>query len=143
MKDKKSYPVVNIGTASILTVFVILAMVTFATLTYMTARKDARFNQKQLEAVQTRQEAVNQAYEKIAAIDRELAEAYKNEAYEDFIGKIYSFTIASGEDKVLEVSLTCCPPQENQGGFYRITRFQEVGTKEWNSDDSLNLLDLS
>lgn len=143
MKNKKSYPMVNIGTASILTVFVILAMVTFATLTYMTARKDARFNQRQLEAVQARQEAVNQAYSKIAKIDRELADSYEHGTYENLPGKTYSFTIASGEDKVLEVSLICCSPQDNEGGFYQITRFQEVGTKEWNSDDSLNLLDIS
>ena len=42
---KKKFPVINTGAASVLTVFVILAMVAFALLTYMTARKNAAFSQ--------------------------------------------------------------------------------------------------
>lgn len=51
--NKKKYPVVNIGTTSILTVFVILCMVTFAALSLLTANRNARYNDQ----VQERTEA--------------------------------------------------------------------------------------
>ena len=77
-KKKKRYPVINIGTASILTVFVVLAMVTFATLTYMTARRDARFNQQKLDSASAWYDAAGQARERIAKIDQELRKSYED-----------------------------------------------------------------
>ena len=43
MKKKKGFPITNAGTASVLTVFVVLAMVAFALLAYMSARRGAGY----------------------------------------------------------------------------------------------------
>lgn len=67
---KKKFPVINTGAASVLTVFVILAMVAFALLTYMTARKNAAFSQDFADAARAYQEAEAQAWEEIAGLTR-------------------------------------------------------------------------
>lgn len=139
MKQKK-YPMVNLGTASILTVFIILAMVTFATLSYMSARKDAGYTSQAVTSSQQYQNAVNQAYEKIAEIDTSLFESYQSGNFESQLDTDYSFSIPISDTSELQVVLTPCLPSENEGGLYRITTFQEVRTKQWKNDSTLQLL---
>ncbi len=43
---KTRYPIMNMGTISILTIFIILCMVTFAALTYISTRRDASFTDR-------------------------------------------------------------------------------------------------
>lgn len=138
MKQKK-YPMVNLGTASILTVFVILAMVTFATLSYMSARKDAGYTEQSITSSQQYQEAVNKAYEKIAEIDASLFELYQNGNFTPELEKDYDFSIPITDSSELQVVLKPCNPSENDGSLYRITTFQEVRTKQWENDDTLQL----
>ncbi len=139
MKQKK-YPMVNLGTASILTVFVILAMVTFATLSYMSARKDAGYTKQAVTSSKQYQAAVNQAYEKIAEIDASLFESYQSGNFETVIDRDYSFSIPVSNTSELQVVLVPCLPSENNGTLYRITTFKEVRTKQWENDSTLQLL---
>lgn len=140
MKRKK-YPMVNIGTASILTVFVILAMVTFAVLTYMSARKDSRYTEEALETATEHQEAVHLAYEKIAKIDSALQKSYEEGNFENELTQNYTFSIPSSDTSRLYVTLTPCLPSENDGVLYKITSFQEVNTEEWENDSTLKLME--
>ena len=64
--NRKKYPVVNIGTTSLLTIFVILCMVTFAALSWLTAVRNARLNERVQERTEAWYQAANAAYEKIA-----------------------------------------------------------------------------
>lgn len=137
---KKKYPMVNLGTASILTIFIILALVTFATLSYISARKDAGYTNQAVTSSQQYQDAVNQAYEKIAEIDASLFESYQSGNFESQLDTDYSFSIPISDASELQVVLTPCLPSENEGGLYRITTFQEVRTKQWKNDSTLQLL---
>lgn len=138
MKQKK-YPMVNLGTASILTVFVILAMVTFATLSYMSAKKDSGYTEQSVTSSQQYQEAVNKAYEEIARIDASLFELYQNGNFAPELAKDYRFSIPVTDSSNLQVILKPCEPSENDGSLYRITTFQEVSTKQWENDHTLPL----
>lgn len=139
--NQKKYPMVNIGTASILTVFVILAMVTFAVLTYMSARKDSRYTEQAVDAAQQYQDAVNQAYEKIAEIDASLLESYENGSFEEMLHQDFTFSVPSSDTSELHVTLVPCLPSENDGALYRITSFQEVSTEHWENDSTLKLME--
>lgn len=137
---KKKFPIMNTGAASVLTVFVILAMVAFALLTYMTARKNASFSQDFIDAAQQYQEAEALAWEEIARIDEELQTAWEEGNFTQFQEKKYSFTIPCGEEKELQVTLQACMPGENSGSLYRITSFSQISTKEWEDKSTLNLV---
>lgn len=137
---KKKFPVINTGAASVLTVFVILAMVAFALLTYMTARKNAAFSQDFADAARAYQEAEAQAWEEIARIDQELHTAWSEGTFSEIAGTEYAFTVPCGEEKELQVELYACDPQENSGSLYRITSFTQITTKEWEDKSTLNLM---
>ena len=141
MDKKKTFPVTNAGTASILTVFVILAMVAFALLAYMSARRGAGYSGQFVWEAQSWQEARTQAFEKIANFDREFYDAYENGTFGELLQEEYSFSIPFEEGKELQVTLVPYLPSENQGHLYRITAFQEVTTKELKGSNSLDLLD--
>ena len=102
---KKKFPVINTGAASVLTVFVILAMVAFALLTYMTARKNAAFSQDFADAARAYQEAEAQAWEEIARIDQELQTAWSEGTISEIAGTENAFTDPCGEEKELQVEL--------------------------------------
>ena len=141
MNKKKLFPITNAGTVSILTVFVILAIVAFALLAYMSARRGAGYSGQFTKEAQAWQEARSQAFEKIASIDREFYEAYENGTFSELLQEEYGFSIPLEKGKELQVTLVPVLPAENQGHFYRITSFQEVNTEEWEGSNSLNLLD--
>lgn len=138
--NQKKYPIMNVGTASILTVFIVLAMMTFATLTYMSARKDAHYAQESAEASRQYQEAVNQAYAQIAGIDANLLNHYRAGTFDALVGTDYSFTVPITDDAQLQVTLVPC--QLENGSLYRITSFQKVRTKQWENDNTLPLMEL-
>lgn len=143
MNKKKIFPITNAGTASILTVFVVLAMVAFALLSYMSARRGAGYAGQFAREAQAWQEAKAQALEKIASLDQEFYEAWEDGSFPELLGKKHGFSIPVEEGKELQVTLVPVLPEENQGHLYRITSFQEVNTEEWEGSNSLRLLDPS
>ena len=96
MKKKKIFPIVNAGTASILTVFVILAMVAFALLAYMSASRGAVFCRQSVQESQSYEEAKALALGEIASIDHELHQAYEAGTFEQLLeDQTYDFSIHS------------------------------------------------
>lgn len=142
MKKKKIFPIVNAGTASILTVFVILAMVAFALLAYMSARRGAVFCRQSVQESQSYEEAKALALEEIASIDHELHQAYEAGTFEHLLeDQTYDFSIPIEGEKALQVTLVPVSPEENEGQLYRVTSFKQVSTGDWEDKSSLNLLD--
>lgn len=137
--NKKKYPVVNIGTTSILTVFVILCMVTFATLSWLTASRNARFNGQVQERTEAWYQAVNTAYEEIAGIDAMLQEYWAGGIWEQASAE-YAFTVPIDENSELSVRLTTHEPDNETGALYTVSQFSEVTTKEWQGDNSIQLM---
>lgn len=150
---KKSYPVVNVGTASILVIFIILTLVTFATLSLLSANTNYGFSTRTAENTTAYYTACNQAERKLEAIDQRLkdpnwlASSSGNPAQllaeldVTVTGNTLSFSLLTRQDFALFVELTLAPPAENQGRHYRITRWQEQSTTPWQGDQRLQLLE--
>ncbi|NCB92038.1 MAG: hypothetical protein EOM40_05620 [Clostridia bacterium] len=139
--NKKKIPAANIGTSSIITIFVILCMVAFSMLSYMNAKKDADFNNQLMLQNDDYYAASSAAYQQIADIDETLQEAYLAGSLDD-LDPIYQISVPVDDKHTLEVELTVRTPDQDNGALYTITRFQEVSTQTWESDDSLNLIQI-
>ena len=74
---KKNLPVTNIGTVSLMMMFIVLCMVTFAALSLTSASHDARLGQKLADRQTEFYHASNQAEEMLAKVDDIIASAYK------------------------------------------------------------------
>ena len=75
--NKKSTPFVNIGSSSLLVIFLILCLVTFATLSLSSAQSDYKFSQKLADRRTDYYAASNQAEEVLNSIDTVLAQTYE------------------------------------------------------------------
>lgn len=138
MRRKRS-PVMNIGISSILSVFIILAMITFATLAYMTSRKDMARTEQLLSASVQSSEVTEAAERRIAEIGDVLAARYGTAAYEAELEKEYTFTVPGADDTELAITLVPRSPTADNPALYTITRYQRVVTTTWQGDDTLSL----
>ena len=76
--NKKHSPVVNIGSSLLLVIFLVLCLVTFATLSLSSARSDYGFSSRLAERKTDYYRASSQAETILDQIDTVLAEAYKD-----------------------------------------------------------------
>ncbi|MDD3278460.1 MAG: hypothetical protein PHG16_06205 [Lachnospiraceae bacterium] len=135
---KRSYPVVNIGIVPVFTICVILCMVTFAVLSYMSADRDFRFSSQVAEQTTAYYDAVNEANQQIASLNQTLLDSWNRGVYEQTESS-YAFSVPVSDTKELIVELTRIEPQPD-GSCTRIERFEETSTTKWHGDDSLNLI---
>lgn len=117
-REKRSVPFLNIGSSSLLMVFLVLCLVVFAVLTLTGAQGDYRFSQRLGERRTRYYTACNRAEETIAGLWEtgvlpELTEPY-------------SFQIPVDDRQALRVVLE---PDEEDG--YAVTVWQTVSTEEW------------
>lgn len=130
--QKKSGPEfqVHVGSSSILLIFVILCLISFATLSIVSANADARLSRRVAERTTAYYEACNQAQADIAALDGTLAAAYADsldaEEYFAAVGEQKSYTIPISELQTLSVTLDILYPTASGDPFYRITSWQVI-----------------
>ena len=136
---KTKYPVMNMGTVSILTIFIILCMVTFAVLTYLNTQKDAAFAGQLAERTSAYYAAVSEANRKIADADAAFRDAWENGEWEALEPEL-KFSVPIEDGKELQVMLEPYRSAEESGKYYRILQFQEVATDDWQPDQSLPVL---
>ncbi len=136
---KNKYPIMNMGTASILTIFIILCMVTFATLSFISANKDAVFTQQIADRTTAYYAASNEANRQIAEITRQLQESWENGTYKE-MPKTYQFTIPIDEQKQLEVVLARCHSKKTDTVYCQIKEFKEIAIEEWEGSQHLPVL---
>ena len=136
---KTKYPVMNMGTVSILTIFIILCMVTFAVLTYLSTQKDAAFAEQLAERTSAYYAAVSEANRKIADADAAFRDAWENGEWEALEPEL-KFSVPIEDGKELQVMLEPYRSAEENGKYYRILQFQEVATDDWQPDQSLPVL---
>lgn len=160
---KKNFPVTNIGTISLMMIFIVLCMVTFAALSLSSAAGDARFGQKMSEHMTDYYTASNQAEELLAQADAVFAEAYQTAADADDYYERVSQTLSDTMDIQLEeaslyasyqvdindtqalfVEISVLPPsqikEDETGSFYQIRTWQVIHTETWEGDNTLNLM---
>lgn len=130
--QKKSGPEfhVNVGSSSILLIFVILCLISFATLSIVSANADARLSRRVEERTSSYYEACNQAQADIAAIDSTLAAVYDNcfdeEEYFMAVGHKKTYIVPISDLQTLSVTLDILYPQQDGEPFYRITSWQVI-----------------
>lgn len=158
MRQKK-YPVTNIGTSLILSVFIILALVTFAVLSMINTSHDYEFTEKIADRTARYYEASNEAEEILAQIDNAAQSSYTEdaEAYFSTVGNLLSqkddltveasdescrvvYSVAIGDTQALDVEIEILHPESLGDTYYKIHKWQEVSTEEWSSDAKMNLL---
>lgn len=154
--EKKKYPAVNIGSASMLVVFIILCLVTFSVLSVASANRDYTYSQKIADRTTSYYKASGKAETILSQIDRELKSAYEqygadylshiSGAFAD-IGEVENFTLPSlsfsvpiNDTQALSVSLVIQVPKNTGDTFYTITSWTEISTEQWDGDTTLNLM---
>lgn len=161
---KKNFPITNIGSVSLMMIFIVLCMVTFAALSLSEAAADYRFSLKMAEHTTQYYEASNSAEEMLASIDGMLADCWAqtdNEAdyykvVSDEVGKMdkvnaeiandslfLSYQTDLNDSQGLSVRLAVMVPETGTAGqsaYYKITSWQEISTTEWKGDNKLKLI---
>lgn len=131
----------NIGSASILLVFVILCLVSFAVLSIVSANADSKLSARVLERTTAYYAACNQAEQSLAGMDKTLQRMYASsdseEAYfvavghgKSYVIPIKSYVIPISDLQTLQVTIEILYPESDEDTFYRITAWQVLNTEE-------------
>lgn len=144
--QKKSGPEfqVHVGSSSILLIFVILCLISFATLSIVSANADAKLSRRVAERTTAYYEACNQAQADIAILDDILAAAYADsldeEEYFAAVGEQKSYTIPISDLQTLSVTLDILYPTISGDPFYRITSWQVISDSSQLDEDEGSVL---
>lgn len=134
--SKKKKFGMNIGSASILLVFVILCLVSFAVLSIVSANADNKLSARILERTSAYYAACNQAEQSLAGMDNTLRRIYASsdseDAYFASVGHGKSYVIPISDLQSLQVTIDILYPQADDDSFYRITAWQILNTEELN-----------
>ena len=114
----------NTGSSSILVIFMVLCLVTLASLSMISAVSDYKLSRKVADRTTAYYTAVNKAEEKLAAIDLKAA-----------AGTDVDYTVPIDSSQQLCVSVAV-----KNDGTYTIKKWQVVNTQKWDADDTLNLI---
>ena len=167
MKSKKGQDsFVNIGSASLLVVFLVLCFLSFASLSLSSAMNDYSFASRMAGKISEYYEASNQAEDIAASIDEMLKTVYadvnaQDDAYYKALKEniesgqipdaairyvlsgteppVISYVVSIGESEELLVELLVCSP-EKDGCYYKILTWKKYRTEEWNADQTLDLM---
>ncbi len=134
----------GIGSSSILVIFVILCLVSFAALSIVSANADYKLSTKVLERTTAYCLASNQAETMLAQLDLTLQSIYENssseEEYFEQAGHSKSFAVPLSELQSLEISVVIEYPLKDGDTFYRLTSWQVVTTGELEYKGTLNVI---
>lgn len=136
MNKKKSQSVVNIGSSSLLVIFLILCLVIFAVLTLTSANSDYRFSKRIADRNTAYYEAVAKA--ELTWNDLDLAVAHEGGSFAE---KEVHYEVPIDDSQELQVVLTLAG-NETSGYHYDISKWETHSTKEWTGDNSLNLIQI-
>lgn len=168
MQNKHKPPITNIGSVSLIMIFIVLCMVIFAILSLSESTGDYKFTEKLASHTTDYYTASSQAERALAEIDTLLHETGENAIgsetlfYQNVIEAINNTSISSindlsatfdhdevlyisydvpvGDSQKLYVRLRVNAPQTSTAAAYTITTWQTLQTDEWNGDDSIQLI---
>lgn len=160
--NKKGQNILNIGTSSLLVIFIVLCLVIFATLSVVSAHADYKLSQTLDDRTKNYYLASNQAENTLNTIDNRLLFIYHNSSSElDYFNKCQaqlkqtgdefnynpvnrsiSYTQVISSNLVLTVALDVIYPNSENNRFYKLTSWQESNTASWQPDNSLNLMQI-
>ncbi|MCL2865696.1 MAG: hypothetical protein FWE25_09170 [Lachnospiraceae bacterium] len=157
---KKRFSIhVGIGAPSLLTIFLVLSLISFSVLSYMTSRANFRFVENLEERTTAYYTASNQGEMRLAKIQSLLEEIptwadnadYFQQANITLATNVpgavmdaehnVSFSIVINENQDLQISIQLLNPDEAGNVSFIVTRWQVIQTGEWEPDNKLNLLE--
>ncbi|MDD2969282.1 MAG: hypothetical protein PHT21_06920 [Lachnospiraceae bacterium] len=135
---------VNVGSSSILLIFVLLTLISFAGLSMISANADYILCKKTAAHSNEYYDACNEANLSIASIDTTLMSLYQSglnkDAYFTEAGEMISYLIPMNETQALQVELKVLYPETPDNGFYEISTWKVITTQQPEYDNSLDLL---
>lgn len=153
--EKTGKSILGIGTSSILLIFILLSMITFAVLTLVSARSDYRLSQKNAEHTRDYYEAANKANDILLTIDQCLEEQYtiygNTEEYLQHVkpelegtegilfssDRIIEYQVPAGEKQELHVALLLPESLKEGDSYYQIKSWKLVNTETWQPKETL------
>ena len=139
-KKKRELPL-NVGTSSVLFIFVILCLVSFAILSLSSAMSDYKLSKRVVENSQAYYAACNEAEAQLASFDKTLKDLYdtgiSRAGYFENVGKKKTFAIPINDIQTLEVEIRILYPESAGDSFYDITSWKTDTTGELDYDDTL------
>lgn len=154
--SKRKYPTINIGSSSMLVVFIILCLVTFSVLSVASANNDRKYSEKIADRTTAYYEASNKAEELLSQIDDKLKQVYEqyNAGYLSQVPDVLtsidgidtsdfpsvSFSVPINDTQTLSVSLLIQIPEKEGDTFYTVTSWKEISTEVWDGDEPMNLM---
>ncbi len=127
----------NIGTSSLLLIFIVLSLVSFAVLSLSSALTDKKLTQSNLDRTKSYYEACNAAENKLKDIDGQLYEEYKN------TGKIRNdideMTFTINDSQELYVRIATHEPGDD-GSMIDVVKWKVENVSVPAIDDSIKLL---
>lgn len=127
---KKQIFGMNIGSSSIMLIFVILCLISFAVLSIVSAHADSKLTRKVLERTTAYYEACNEAETALAGVDNTLQNIYASSANEEdyfkTVGHNKSYAIPISDLQTLQVTIEILYPVHDDDTFYRITNWQVI-----------------
>lgn len=129
MASRKSYGA-NVGSSSILLIFILLCLVSFAALSIVSANTDRKLSDKVFSRTTNYYEACNLAEEELSVLDNTLHEAYKSATnsseYFDLVGQEKTISIPTEEGENLVVEVEILYPFATGDVYYRINSYNLV-----------------
>lgn len=148
-KQNKQFSFVNIGLSSLLVIFLVLCLTTFALLSLSGAKSDYSQSRKLAEHRSDYYAAASEAEKIIADIDEELAASsgkytgnaakYNGNAIKYNGDNEISFSVPMNDRQSLDVTLRLTDTS-SADSYYEITKWQITNTSEHNIDDTVQLL---
>ncbi|MDO4176125.1 MAG: hypothetical protein Q4D99_01440 [Bacillota bacterium] len=126
-KASNQTPFTTIGVSSLLVVFLILCLVTFACLSLSTAKSDYEFSKNNAQHKAEYYKASNEAEEYL----NDLSEGRTNDT---------EWTIKINDKQALEVKVETTGANSKGGQSYRVTCWQVVSTVERDYNQNMNLI---
>lgn len=143
--SKKPQFKLNIGLSSILLIFVVLCLVSFAVLSLVSANADKRLSLKMLERSSIYYNACNQFEEDCATLYASLMEIYTNSpdehSYYEILKKTeHTYSYPLSELQNLEVTVQFLYPENMSQPFYTVTSRRVVTDDMIEYDTHLNVI---
>lgn len=114
----------NIGSTSILLIFMILCLVSFSVLSIVSANADKKLSDRVVNRSTSYYTAINRAYEILSNLDEELNSCYQLAASEEeflqTVGELRSFIVPIDSNQELHVVVSIHYPSEQDATFYTI-----------------------
>jgi len=122
MKKKRRFGI-NVGTSSIMLIFVILCLVSFATLSIVSAKVDYDLSKKLAERTTTYYSACNEGEEFLIYFDNELRNAYNSSTDEiDYFNKVGTkkgFSIEISDYQTLDIQIVLIVSKKAYKGIWK------------------------